>query len=64
MPGSDEPLITERELAARTKTSPKMWQNRRCSGDTPPYVKVGRAVRYRWSDVEAWIAAQSAPKAA
>ena len=60
----EEPLLTEREVAALTKTSPKMWQNRRCAGDGPAFLKIGRAVRYRRSEVEAWIAAQSASKAA
>lgn len=24
----------------------------------PPYVKVGKHVRYRWADVDAWLAQQ------
>jgi len=57
---NDEPMITEREVAERTRTTVHMWRNRRSAGDGPPYLKVGRAVRYRWSQVEAWITTQSA----
>ena len=24
----------------------------------PPFIKVGRSARYRWADVEKWLAAQ------
>jgi predicted DNA-binding transcriptional regulator AlpA len=30
----------------------------RYKGIGPKYVKVGKYVRYRWSDVEAWLASQ------
>ncbi len=33
------------------------WRSR---GTGPPYVKVGRLVRYRASDVEAWLQEQAA----
>lgn len=26
--------------------------------DGPPFIKVGRRVRYRWADVDAWLTAQ------
>ena len=55
----DERMMTERELAERTRISPRTWQQWRGAGGGPPYVKIGRAVRYRWSQVEAWIASQS-----
>jgi predicted DNA-binding transcriptional regulator AlpA len=44
------------ELARRTKTSESYWNKLRVAGDGPPYVKVGRLVRYRPSDVETWLA--------
>jgi len=28
-------------------------------GSGPPYIKVGRHVRYRWVDIEAWLDAQT-----
>ena len=32
------------------------WAGKKSSG--PPFIKVGRCVRYRWADVEKWLAAQ------
>lgn len=31
------------------------WGHKRIG---PPYIRVGRHARYRWSDVEAWLDAQ------
>jgi predicted DNA-binding transcriptional regulator AlpA len=54
----NEAFIDTQELARRTDTAPITWAKRRMRGgaDTPPYIKIGRTVRYRWSDVEAWLA--------
>lgn len=51
-------LIDTDELARRTNTAAISWAKRRMRGTphTPPYVKLGRSVRYRWSDVEMWLA--------
>ena len=45
------------ELAKRTRTSGITWAKRRMVGGdaTPKFSKIGRIVRYRWSDVEAWL---------
>jgi predicted DNA-binding transcriptional regulator AlpA len=43
------------ELARRTKTSESYWNKLRVAGDGPPYVKVGRMVRYRPSAVDTWL---------
>jgi predicted DNA-binding transcriptional regulator AlpA len=32
--------------------------NWRCAGHGPPYLRVGKYVRYRLADVEAWIASR------
>ena len=50
-------LIDTNELARRTGVSAITWARRRCQGEphTPPYLKIGRSVKYRWSDVEAWL---------
>ena len=45
------------DLARRTKTSESYWNKMRVAGDGPPYVKVGRLVRYRRADVDTWISA-------
>lgn len=52
-------LIDTTELARRTNTAAITWAKRRMLGGrhTPPFLKIGaRQVRYRWSDVEAWLA--------
>lgn len=52
-------LIDTQELARRTNTAAITWAKRRMLGEphTPPFLKLGtRQVRYRWSDVEAWLA--------
>jgi len=50
-------IIDTEELARRTGTGRATWAKRRMLGPphTPPFVKLGRSVRYRWSDVEAWL---------
>lgn len=50
-------IIDTAELARRTATGTTTWAKRRMLGHphTPPYVKLGRSVRYRWSDVEEWL---------
>lgn len=49
--------IDTAELAKRTNTSEIAWAKRRMVGgkSTPNFFKIGRNVRYRWSDVEAWL---------
>jgi predicted DNA-binding transcriptional regulator AlpA len=34
------------------------WQKARLTGDRPKFIRLGRLVRYRASDVEAWLAAR------
>lgn len=47
-------FITERQLADRQARSVKTIRNQRVSGGGIPYVKMGRSVRYRMSDVVEW----------
>jgi predicted DNA-binding transcriptional regulator AlpA len=58
IPSSDNEFLTTEELAAITKTPPSRWAKARLTGDGPPFIKFGHLVRYRRSDVLAWIAAQ------
>jgi predicted DNA-binding transcriptional regulator AlpA len=53
-------IIDTDELARRTGTSATIWAKRRMQGGdtTPPYLKLGRSVRYSWADVQAWLDAQ------
>lgn len=48
--------LTEKELAELFGISVSKLQNDRLMGRGIPYVKVGRAVRYASSAVEAWLA--------
>jgi len=47
---------TEQELARRTGTAADTWAKRRRTGNGPPFVKLGKSVRYRIADVDAWLA--------
>jgi predicted DNA-binding transcriptional regulator AlpA len=50
-------LLTTEEVAKRTGFSRRFWETRRLTGDTPPFIRIsGRAIRYRWEDVEKWLA--------
>ena len=53
-------LATTAQVAAFLHDIPphtlEQW---RSQGKGPKYIKVGRHVRYRWSDVQAWLDAQS-----
>lgn len=54
-------LINTKELANRTDTACITWAKRRMLGEphTPKFIKIGRSVKYRWSDVEEWLDAQT-----
>ena len=52
----ESPLMTEREVAALLHLAPNTLAIWRCRGiDGPPYMKLGRAVRYRRTDVMSWL---------
>ena len=52
----EERLITEGEAADLLRLSIKTLRNWRLCGHGPPHLKVGRLVRYRLSDLKAWLA--------
>lgn len=55
-------LLSEQEVAAWLGVSVRTLRRWRLEhGYGPPIVRVGRFVRYRRGDVEAWIAAQHEP---
>lgn len=58
MPDSIRPLLTDIDLEKITGMSRSSWQKDRISGgkDMLPFVRIGRLIRYRPEDVEAWIA--------
>lgn len=52
---SDDQLIVESQAAELLKLSCRTLQAWRPLGIGPPYVRVGRAIRYRRGDLIAWI---------
>ena len=55
---SREPLGPPKDVARHMGVSAKTLAQWRYLGVGPEFVKVGRNVRYRWSDVQAWLASQ------
>jgi predicted DNA-binding transcriptional regulator AlpA len=55
----DDELIDQNVIAIETGTSARTWEGKRQTGEGPPYIKVGRLVRYRRSDVRAWLMEQT-----
>jgi len=51
---ADETLLTDEELAARWHVSPKTLRNARVAGRLVGFIKIGRSVRYRMSEVIAF----------
>ena len=56
MPTTDpDALLDQNRVAQILDTTTKFLEARRCRGGGPKFVRVGRLVRYRSSDVAAWI---------
>jgi hypothetical protein len=51
-------MLNENELAFRWGISVRTLRNRRVTGGGPTFVKLGRSVRYRVEDVEAFEGAR------
>ncbi len=51
-------LMNEHECAIYRSCSVSTIQKERVRGDGPPYIKMGRLVRYRPEDVDQWLAAR------
>jgi hypothetical protein len=49
-------LLSERELSRVINRSKYTLQKDRLRGEGVPFVKIGRLVRYRPSDVQTWLA--------
>lgn len=48
-------LAKAQEVAEYLSTTPNQLNRLRYEGSGPKYIKLGRSVRYRWEDVDAWI---------
>jgi predicted DNA-binding transcriptional regulator AlpA len=53
------PLLTDDEVAEKIQRSTNWLAKLRCRGEGPTFLKVGRSIRYRWQDVEAWLESQA-----
>jgi excisionase family DNA binding protein len=52
-------LATTTEVADYLQIPPHTLDQWRSQGKGPHYMKVGRHVRYRWTDVDAWLRKQT-----
>jgi excisionase family DNA binding protein len=59
MARTTEDLKTPLELAERLKIQPRTLQDWRSTGRGPKFVRVGRVIRYRESDIEKWLDQQA-----
>lgn len=57
--GNDLTLVGNKEAAQILQINERTLTNWRGQNKSPKYVKVGRCVRYRLSDLTAWIEANS-----
>jgi predicted DNA-binding transcriptional regulator AlpA len=53
------PLLTQRQAAEMLALSERTLERFRVSGLGPKFVRMGKSVRYRLSDVEVWIASRT-----
>lgn len=53
-----EDFGTRKEVAARLRVPPSTLAYWAYRGIGPKYTRVGRGARYRWADVEKWLAEQ------
>jgi len=51
-------LVDEKAMAAQLGVQTKTCQMWRLRGYGPPFIKVGRLVKYLESDIQAWIESQ------
>jgi excisionase family DNA binding protein len=51
----DRNLITEAEAAEYLSVSRNFLAERRCHGNGPPFVRLGRAIRYSKAALDRWV---------
>ena len=57
--GETVKMLRAEQVAAFTGLSASYLAKLRCTGEGPPFKKIGRAVIYRQSDVEDWLESHS-----
>ncbi|WP_431881548.1 helix-turn-helix transcriptional regulator [Micromonospora chalcea] len=50
-----QPLATTEEVAAYLNVTVQALHDLRHKGRAPKAAKVGRSLRWRWSDIDAWL---------
>lgn len=55
----NDPLLEIREVAAYLKVSPPALEKWRLTGKGPAFIRIGRLIRYRRSDLDRWLAEQT-----
>lgn len=50
-----EPLAKTKSVAQYIGVSEQRLANMRMEGTGPEFIRLGRAIRYKWSAVEAWV---------
>ena len=53
-----QPLLTQRQCVEALALSERTLERFRVSGVDPKFVRMGKSIRYRLSDVDAWIASR------
>ncbi|MGW0006049.1 helix-turn-helix transcriptional regulator [Nocardia grenadensis] len=53
------PLATAAEVAEYRQTTVEALAQERYRGEGPAYHRLGRAIRYDWAEVEAWVKANT-----
>jgi predicted DNA-binding transcriptional regulator AlpA len=56
--GMESLVVDTQGAATRIGLSVATLEKKRVYGDGPPFLKLGRAVRYRIADLDAWVAAR------
>ena len=51
-------ILDTPEAASYIRLSKPTLERLRLTGDGPPYAKLGKAVRYRRTDLDAWLASR------
>lgn len=57
-PLSDDRLLTRSEVHTQFGLTQRFLEVAAAKGNGPPYIKLGRAVRYRVGDLREWIEAR------
>ena len=53
-----QPLLTQRQAAETLALSERTLERFRVTGAGPKFVRLGKSIRYRLADLEAWIASR------